>query len=219
MKNKQDINEIHKKIDEIYKNYNFIIGTDEVGRGCLAGPVVSCAIIMKKDSNILGVTDSKKLSKKKRLSLYDKILEDSLGYGIAIVDNKKIDEINIKQASRLAMKLAIENIKDKEGNKVLGDFLITDAEYVDVDIPQLNLIHGDEISYVVSCASIIAKEFRDAMFVEYEKLYSGYNFLKNVGYGTKAHYEGLSKFGITKIHRLTFLKKYFQNKKENKDES
>lgn len=219
MKNKQDINEIHKKIDEIYKNYNFIIGTDEVGRGCLAGPVVSCAIIMKKDSNILGVTDSKKLSKKKRLSLYDKILEDSLGYGIAIVDNKKIDEINIKQASRLAMKLAIENIKDKEGNKVLGDFLITDAEYVDVDIPQLNLIHGDEISYVVSCASIIAKEFRDAMFVEYEKLYSGYNFLKNVGYGTKAHYEGLSKYGITKIHRLTFLKKYFQNKKENKDES
>lgn len=219
MKNKQDINEIYKKIDEIYKNYNFIIGTDEVGRGCLAGPVVSCAIIMKKDSNILGVTDSKKLSKKKRLSLYDKILEDSLGYGIAIVDNKKIDEINIKQASRLAMKLAIENIKDKEGNKVLGDFLITDAEYVDVDIPQLNLIHGDEISYVVSCASIIAKEFRDAMFVEYEKLYSGYNFLKNVGYGTKAHYEGLYKYGITNIHRKTFLKKYFQNMKENKDES
>lgn len=115
------------------------------------------------------------------------------------------------------MKIAIENIKDKDGNKVKGDFLITDAEKVDVDIPQLNLIHGDEISYVVSCASIIAKEFRDNMFIEYEKLYPGYNFIKNVGYGTKAHYEGIDKYGITPIHRKTFLKKYFEKKK--KDES
>lgn len=206
--------EIREELENIYKKYNLIIGVDEVGRGCLAGPVVSCAIIMKKDSNIDGVTDSKKLSKKKRLALYDKILEDCVGYGIGIVDNVKIDEINIKQASRLAMKIAISNIKDLDGNKVLGDFLITDAEKVDVDIPQINLIHGDELSYVVSCASIIAKEYRDSMFVEYEKKYPNYNFIKNVGYGTKAHYKGIDENGVTPIHRVTFLKKYFEKKKE-----
>lgn len=206
--------EIREELENIYKKYNLIIGVDEVGRGCLAGPVVSCAIIMKKDSNIEGVTDSKKLSKKKRLALYDKILEECVGYGIGIVDNVKIDEINIKQASRLAMKIAISNIKDLDGNKVSGDFLITDAEKVDVDIPQINLIHGDELSYVVSCASIIAKEYRDSMFAEYEKKYPNYNFIKNVGYGTKAHYKGIDENGVTPIHRVTFLKKYFEKKKE-----
>lgn len=207
--------EIKEQLEEIYKNYNLIIGVDEVGRGPLAGPVVSCAIIMKKDSNIKGVNDSKKLSKKKRLALYDIILEESIAFGIGVVDNQTIDEINIKQSSRLAMKNAILNIKDKNGNKVLGDFLITDAEKVDVDIPQLNLIHGDELSYVVSCASIIAKEYRDAMFIEYEKLYPNYNFIKNMGYGTKAHYKGLDENGVTPIHRLTFLKKYFEKKNLN----
>lgn len=206
--------EINEQLDNIYKNYNFIIGVDEVGRGCLAGPVVSCAIIMKKESCIEGVTDSKKLSKKKRLSLYDKILDECIAFGIGTVNNEIIDEINIKQASRLAMKTAIENIKDKNGNKILGEFLITDAEKVDVDLPQLNLIHGDELSYVVSCASIIAKEFRDSLFVEYDKLYPNYNFIKNVGYGTKAHYKGLDENGVTPIHRKTFLKKYFEKKKE-----
>lgn len=206
--------EINEQLDNIYKNYNFIIGVDEVGRGCLAGPVVSCAIIMKKESCIEGVTDSKKLSKKKRLSLYDKILNECIAFGIGIVNNEIIDEINIKQASRLAMKMAIENIKDENGNKILGDFLITDAEKVDVDLPQLNLIHGDELSYVVSCASIIAKEFRDNLFVEYDELYPNYNFIKNVGYGTKAHYKGLDENGVTPIHRKTFLKKYFEKKKE-----
>ncbi|MCI5997953.1 MAG: ribonuclease HII [Peptoniphilaceae bacterium] len=206
--------EINEQLDNIYKNYNFIIGVDEVGRGCLAGPVVSCAIIMKKESCIEGVTDSKKLSKKKRLSLYDKILNECIAFGIGIVNNEIIDEINIKQASRLAMKMAIENIKDENGNRILGDFLITDAEKVDVDLPQLNLIHGDELSYVVSCASIIAKEFRDNLFVEYDELYPNYNFIKNVGYGTKAHYKGLDENGVTPIHRKTFLKKYFEKKKE-----
>lgn len=206
--------EINEQLDNIYKNYNFIIGVDEVGRGCLAGPVVSCAIIMKKESCIEGVTDSKKLSKKKRLSLYDKILNECVAFGIGIVNNEIIDEINIKQASRLAMKTAIENIKDENGNRILGDFLITDAEKVDVDLPQLNLIHGDELSYVVSCALIIAKEFRDNLFVEYDKLYPNYNFIKNVGYGTKAHYKGLDENGVTPIYRKTFLKKYFEKKKE-----
>lgn len=205
--------DIKRELDKIYENYNLIIGVDEVGRGCLAGPVVSCAIIMKKNSFIDGVKDSKKLSKKKRALLYDKILSECVGYGIGIVDNEKIDEINIKQASRLAMKNAILNLKDLNGNKIYGDFLITDAEKVDVDIPQINLIHGDEISYVVSCASIIAKEFRDYMFVEYDEKYPNYNFIKNVGYGTKDHYKGIDENGITPIHRLTFLKKYFEKKK------
>ena len=183
--------EIKEQLDEIYRKYDLIIGVDEVGRGCLAGPVVSCAIIMKKNSYIEGVTDSKKLSKKKRKNLYEKILKESVGYGIGIVDNGKIDEINIKQASRLAMKIAISNIKNDKGENIQGDFLITDAEKVDVALPQLNLIHGDELSYVVSCASIIAKEYRDNLFVKYDELYPQYNFLKNVGYGTKAHYQGL----------------------------
>ena len=112
------------------------------------------------------------------------------------------------------MKIAISNIKDLDGNTVSGDFLITDAEKVDVDIPQINLIHGDELSYVVSCASIIAKEYRDSMFVEYEEKYPNYNFIKNVGYGTKAHYKGIDENGVTPIHRVTFLKKYFEKKKE-----
>ena len=207
--------EIKEQLDEIYRKYDLIIGVDEVGRGCLAGPVVSCAIIMKKNSYIEGVTDSKKLSKKKRKNLYEKILKESVGYGIGIVDNGKIDEINIKQASRLAMKIAISNIKNNKGENIQGDFLITDAEKVDVDLPQLNLIHGDELSYVVSCASIIAKEYRDNLFVKYDELYPQYNFLKNVGYGTKAHYQGLDNYGITDIHRITFLKKYFEKKNES----
>lgn len=207
--------EIKEQLDEIYRKYDLIISVDEVGRGCLAGPVVSCAIIMKKNSYIEGVTDSKKLSKKKRKNLYEKILKESVGYGIGIVDNGKIDEINIKQASRLAMKIAISNIKNDKGENIQGDFLITDAEKVDVALPQLNLIHGDELSYVVSCASIIAKEYRDNLFVKYDELYPQYNFLKNVGYGTKAHYQGLDNYGITDIHRITFLKKYFEKKNES----
>ena len=207
--------EIKEQLDEIYRKYDLIIGVDEVGRGCLAGPVVFCAIIMKKNSYIEGVTDSKKLSKKKRKNLYEKILKESVGYGIGIVDNGKIDEINIKQASRLAMKIAISNIKNDKGENIQGDFLITDAEKVDVALPQLNLIHGDELSYVVSCASIIAKEYRDNLFVKYDELYPQYNFLKNVGYGTKAHYQGLDNYGITDIHRITFLKKYFEKKNES----
>lgn len=207
--------EILEQIEEIYKNHKLVIGVDEVGRGCLAGPVVSCAIIMNRDSLIDGVTDSKKLSKKKREKLYKEILNNYIAYGIGIVDNKIIDEINIKNASKLAMKIAIENLKDKNNNKIIADFLITDAEKVDVPLPQLNLIKGDELCYEVSCASIIAKEYRDAMFIEYEKEFNGYNFIKNVGYGTKAHYQGLDEFGITPIHRITFLKKYFEKKNEN----
>lgn len=206
--------DVLEQIKEIYKNYNLVIGVDEVGRGCLAGPVVSCAIIMNRNSILEGVTDSKKLSKKKREKLYSEILENSIAYGIGIVNNEKIDEINIKNASRLAMKIAIENLKDKFGNKITADFLITDAEKVDISIPQLNLIKGDELCYEVSCASIIAKEYRDAMFIEFEEKFKGYNFIKNVGYGTKAHYKGLDEFGVTPIHRITFLKKYFEKKNE-----
>ena len=113
------------------------------------------------------------------------------------------------------MKIAISNIKNDKGENIQGDFLITDAEKVDVALPQLNLIHGDELSYVVSCASIIAKEYRDNLFVKYDELYPQYNFLKNVGYGTKAHYQGLDNYGITDIHRITFLKKYFEKKNES----
>lgn len=206
--------EILEEIEKIYGKYKLVIGVDEVGRGCLAGPVVSCAIIMDRNVIIDGVTDSKKLSKKKREKLYGEILENSIAYGIGIVDNEVIDEINIKNASKLAMKIAIENLRDKFENSIKGDFLITDAEKVDVPIPQLNLIKGDELCYEVSCASIIAKEYRDAMFIDYEKEFPNYNFIKNVGYGTKAHYKGLDEYGVTPIHRMTFLRKYFEKKNE-----
>lgn len=197
-----DYNEKIKK--EIYEHYNLIAGIDEVGRGPLAGPVVTCAVIMKKDSHIKGVTDSKKLSRKKMLSLKDEILKDAIEISYGYANNRLIDEINIRQATLLAMKNAVESLENKP------DILLIDAERIDTEIPQLNIVKGDLNEYAISCASILAKIRRDDIMINFSKIYPYYSFQTNVGYGTKKHYEGLEKYGPTPIHRKSFLRKFYQ---------
>lgn len=196
-----DYNEDIKK--EIYDKYQLIAGIDEVGRGPLAGPVVTCAVIMKKDSHIYGITDSKKLKRKKMLELKEKILEDSISISYGYANQNLIDEINIRQATLFAMKMAVDNLSPKP------EILLIDAERIDSDIPQLNIVKGDLNEYAISCASILAKIRRDDIMINFSKIYPQYSFDTNVGYGTKKHYEAIDEFGITPIHRKSFLKKYY----------
>ena len=189
------------------KGYKNIACIDEVGRGCLAGSVIACAVIMPEGLIIEGVNDSKKLTPKKRDKLYDIIKESAVAIGIGEISCKIIDEVNIKNATHLAMKQAIENLKDKEGNKYVPDHLLIDAEKLNVDIPQLNIIKGDEKCHGIAAASIIAKVTRDRMMEELDKKYPAYKFAKNKGYGTKEHVKSLLECGPSDIHRNTFLKK------------
>ena len=188
---------------QIYEKYSLIAGVDEVGRGPLAGPLVTCAVIMKKYSKIEGVTDSKKLNRKKMLELKEQIIDDALAVSYGYANNKLIDEINIRQATLLAMKNAVENLEIKP------EILLIDAERIDSNIPQLNIVKGDLNEYAISCASILAKIRRDDIMINFSKIYPEYSFDTNVGYGTKKHYEAIDDNGITPIHRLSFLKKYY----------
>ncbi|MGO4987549.1 MAG: ribonuclease HII [Gallicola sp.] len=199
-------------LEEYEKKYNLLAGVDEVGRGPLAGPVVACAVIMPKGMIIEGVKDSKKLTPKKRDMLDLLIREHALGIGIGIEDEKSIDEINIKQATRKAMKTALDNIFTKEGEKISADIVFVDAEKIDCQIPQESLIKGDDRCFIIACASIVAKVLRDKMMVEYEEQYPGYDFAKNKGYGTKKHREALLEIGPCSIHRKTFLRKILHGK-------
>lgn len=193
--------------NEIYKDgYTHIACIDEVGRGCLAGSVVACAVIMPKGLAIEGVRDSKKLTAKKREELYDIIIEKSIGIGIGSVDCKTIDKVNIRKSTHLAMKQAIANIKDKEGKIVDADFLLIDAEGLDLDIPQKSVIKGDDRCHGIAAASIIAKVYRDKLCSEWAKEYDGYGLERNKGYGTKEHRQALIELGPTPIHRMSFLK-------------
>ena len=189
---------------EIYEKYDHIAGIDEVGRGPLAGPVVTCAVIMKKDSHINGVTDSKKLSRKKMLALKEKIIEDAIAVSYGYANSRKIDKLNIRQATLGAMKDALDNLETRP------DIVLIDAERIDTDLPQLNIVKGDLNEYAISCASILAKIRRDDIMINFAKIYPGYGFETNVGYGTKAHYAGLEKYGETPIHRQSFLKKFHE---------
>lgn len=189
---------------EIYEKYDRIAGIDEVGRGPLAGPVVTCAVIMKKDSHINGVTDSKKLSRKKMLDLKEKIIEDAIAVSYGYANSRKIDKLNIRQATLGAMKDALDNLETRP------DIVLIDAERIDTDLPQLNIVKGDLNEYAISCASILAKIRRDDIMINFAKIYPGYGFETNVGYGTKAHYAGLEKYGETPIHRQSFLKKFHE---------
>lgn len=202
--------------NDILKKYTgkLICGVDEVGRGPLAGPVVACAVIMGNEK-IDGVKDSKKLSAKKREALNKEIIEKAKAIGIGVVDEKVIDEINIKQATRLAMRIAVTDLKDKSGNIVRPDVVMIDAENIDMDIEQVSIIKGDELIYEISCASIVAKVLRDSYFIELDEKYPGYDFLNNKGYGTKKHREALLEMGPTPIHRKTFLKKILGGKSDN----
>ena len=173
-----------------------IAGTDEVGRGCLAGPVVAAAVILKED--IPGLTDSKKISPKKREFLADLILEKSF-FAYGVVSNNKIDKINILNASLLAMKKAILKLPIKP-TLVLVDGI----HKPDLDIPMRAIIGGDSIEEAISAASIIAKVYRDNLMMKYEIQYPKFNFKKNKGYGTKEHFEAIKKNGCCEIHRKSF---------------
>ncbi len=175
-----------------------VAGVDEVGRGPLAGPVVAAAVILPEDFSLLEVNDSKKLSPQKRLVLYPKILQEAVAVGVGVMDNKVIDQINIYEADRLAMKQAVEALSTRP------DALLVDAMNVPVDLPQLELIKGDAKSNSIAAASIVAKVFRDSLMDDYARLYPDYAFDHNAGYGTKDHLEALRKYGPTSIHRLTF---------------
>ncbi|WP_312698835.1 ribonuclease HII [Sedimentibacter sp.] len=189
------------------KGYKYIACIDEVGRGCLAGSVVTCAIIMPQGLLIDGVNDSKKLTAKKRDMLFDVIRESAVAIGIGEMDCQMVDDINIKNATKLAMKQAIENLKDRDGNNIIPDFVLIDAEKLDIKIPQMNIIHGDATCHGIAAASIIAKVTRDRQMDEMDKIYPQYKFGKNKGYGTKDHIQALLEYGPIEIHRKTFLKK------------
>ncbi|QQY80751.1 RNase HII [Keratinibaculum paraultunense] len=187
------------------EGYKLIACIDEVGRGCLAGDVIACAIIMPEGLMINGVDDSKKLTAKKREKLYYDIIENSIAVGIGQVDSKIIDEINIKESAKLAMKKAVLNLKDKNNEQVIPDYLLIDAERVSLDIPQTSLIKGDAKSHGIACASIIAKVYRDRLCQIWDKQFPGYKINKNKGYGTKEHREAIKQIGPSPIHRISFL--------------
>lgn len=187
------------------KGFRVICGVDEVGRGPLAGPVLAACAVLPEDFDVLGVDDSKRLSEKKRGELYALIREKAVAVGIGSADSATIDEINILQATRLAMMRAIENADASLDGAI--DFVIFDAMRIDeVKKPQLSLIKGDSRSASVAAASIIAKVTRDRMMRELDTVYPGYGFAKNKGYGTAEHYRGIKEHGITPIHRRSFLK-------------
>ena len=197
------------EIELMDKGYSLIAGVDEVGRGPLAGPVVAAACIFDRDVDIVGIDDSKKLSEKKREQLFDEIKDKALAYGIGEASCEVIDEINILEATKLAMRKAIEEadlmLASKGRDKI--QIVIFDAIKInDLKKEQMSVIKGDQTYFSVAAASILAKVTRDNLMKEYDKAYPEYGFASNKGYGTKAHYEGIKKAGITEIHRKSFLK-------------
>lgn len=206
MKNKDlDLLQYEHMLEE--KGYKLIAGADEVGRGPLAGPVVTCACIMPLEpENIIdGVWDSKKLSEKKRNELFDKICEKAISFRIEFISEKLIDEINILNATKLCMANSINNLE------VTPDIVLVDAlDGLDVKVKTLPIIHGDALSYLIGCASILAKVTRDRFMEEQAKLYPNYGFEKHKGYGTKAHIEAIKEHGACPIHRKTFIKNFIE---------
>ncbi|MBQ7667999.1 MAG: ribonuclease HII [Clostridia bacterium] len=178
----------------------YIGGIDEVGRGPLAGPVVTCCYTPKKDVLIEGVNDSKKVSEKKREELFDILVENAESYGIGIMNEKVIDDINILNATHKAMLEAIDK------STIYPEHILIDAEHLKTEIPQTAIIKGDMYSYAIACASIVAKVTRDRMMMAYDEIYPQYGFAKNKGYGTKEHIDAILKYGPCPIHRKSFLK-------------
>ena len=189
--------------DKQYKDYGYICGIDEVGRGPLAGPVVACAVILPVDCDILYINDSKKLSAKKRNELYDVIMEKAVSVGIGMASHERIDEINILQATYEAMRQAVSKLKPRP------DILLNDAVTIpEVDIKQVPIIKGDAKSISIGAASIVAKVTRDRMMVEYDSMFPGYDFASNKGYGSAEHIAALKEIGPSPIHRKTFIKNF-----------
>lgn len=179
----------------------YIAGIDEVGRGPLAGPVVTACVVMPYNEMLNGVFDSKKVTKKNRDRLYDEIMNTAYSVSIAVKNQDVIDEINILNATKQCMKECFDN------SKVKPDLLFIDAVKLNICENEKPIIKGDATSYAIACASIIAKVYRDRLMEEYAKQYPYYDFENNVGYGTKKHIEAIKNYGITPIHRLSFLGK------------
>lgn len=200
----------YKYEKELIKNgITLIAGVDEVGRGPLVGPVVTACVILPLSFELDGLTDSKKLSEKRRDELFVKIKEQALGIGVGIVDEKIIDEINIYEATKKAMKLAIENCPVKP------EHVLIDAMPLDLDIPNTSIIKGDLKSITISAASVIAKVTRDKMMYELDEKYPMYDFKNNKGYPTKKHLKAIEEYGILKEHRRSYgpVKKYLNAEK------
>ena len=183
------------------KGCKYIAGIDEAGRGPLAGPVCVASVIMPLDEeNIIeGINDSKKLSEKKRDLLYDKIMEKAIAYHIELVDEETIDKINILNATKVGMMVCINELSVKP------DVVLIDAVKIDSDIETVSIIKGDQLSYSIACASILAKVTRDRLMLEIDKEYPEYGFAKHKGYGTKVHIEALKKYGKCPRHRNSFI--------------
>lgn len=179
---------------------NYIAGVDEVGRGPLVGPVVAACVVLPEEFNLDGLTDSKKLSEKKRDFYFSEIQKQALGIGIGIIDEKKIDEVNIYEATKLAMKQAIDECL----KQVKIDHVLIDAMPLDLNIPTTSIIKGDLKSITISAASVIAKVTRDRMMYELDLKYPMYGFKSNKGYPTKKHIEAIWKYGIISEHRKSY---------------
>ena len=195
-----------KEIEEEIYNLGIetICGIDEAGRGPLAGPVVVAAVIMPRYSMIDGINDSKKVSEKKREKLYEQIINEAITYGVGIIDQKEIDEINILNATKKGLTIAIKELK------IRPDRIIVDAlEHIDTcKIPYTPIIKGDAKCYSIAAASIIAKVTRDRIMRQWDEVYPQYGFQKHKGYGTAAHISAIKEYGICPLHRKTFVKKF-----------
>ena len=184
---------------DLYKQgITLIAGTDEVGRGPLCGPVVAAACILPVNYELEGLNDSKKLSEKKREKLYDILIKECVSYGIGVVSPERIDEINILEASKEAMKIALSELSVKP------EHVLIDAVKLDIDIPSTPIIKGDAKSLSIAAASVIAKVTRDRMMYELDEIYPEYGFGKHKGYPTKAHIEAVEKYGVLDFYRKTF---------------
>lgn len=190
------------------KGVTLIAGVDEVGRGPLVGPVVAACVVLPDEFNLDGLTDSKKLSEKKRDYYFDEVMSQALGVGIGIIDEKKIDEVNIYEATKLAMKEAINECK----KKCKIEHILIDAMPLELDIPTTSIIKGDLKSITISAASVIAKVTRDRMLDELHEKFPMYDFKKNKGYPTKKHLEAIEEFGVIDQHRRSYgpVKNYLE---------
>ena len=205
------------------QGYKYIAGIDEVGRGPLAGPVYAACVVLPDDWDIPGVNDSKKLSARRREELSEIIKDRAVAYGIGIADNHEIDEINILEATKNAMKRAVQACNEVLSGKFPGSepapeisLLLIDAVRLDAGIPSESIIKGDEKSLSIAAASIVAKVARDNFMTEMDEIYPGYDFAGNKGYGTAKHYDGLRTLGYTPIHRKSFLKKFEEEEKSGR---
>ena len=199
------LNLLKEEENKLYeKNIKYICGIDEAGRGPLAGPVVVGAVILPENSFIEGVNDSKKISEKKREKIYDQIIQDAIAYSVGIVDQNKIDEINILNATKLALKIALEGLSQKP------EVIMVDAlNNIDtLGIPYISVVKGDAKNYCIAAASIIAKVTRDRIMKEWDEIYPIYGFSKHKGYGTAEHIRIIKENGPCILHRKSFIKNF-----------